>query len=97
MKLKNRYPDNILLDRSFHHFAMNVLSDAHKRGRPDLVHFSLLEATSTPLYLNNKLNIHHCKTCDNRVNFSFIKLPYSCKLLFQELITMNIASRLITV
>ena len=58
MKLKNRYPDNILLDRSFHHFAMNVLSDAHKRGRPDLVHFSLLEATSTPLYLNNKLNIH---------------------------------------
>ncbi len=46
---------------------------------------------------NDKVNIHHCKTCDNKVDFSFVKLPYSCKLLFQELITMNIAPRLITV
>ena len=45
---------------------------------------------------NNKMKIYHCKTCDNRVNFSHVKIPYSCKLLFQELLTMNVAPRLIT-
>ena len=45
---------------------------------------------------NNKMHIHHCRTCDNRTDFSYIQLPFSCKLLFQELITMNIAPRLIT-
>ena len=45
---------------------------------------------------NNKVNIHYCKMCENRVNFSYVKIPYSCKLLFQELLTMNIAPRLIT-
>jgi DNA-directed RNA polymerase II subunit RPB2 len=45
---------------------------------------------------NDKKGIHHCPTCDNRTSFSKIHLPYACKLLFQELITMNIAPRLIT-
>jgi DNA-directed RNA polymerase II subunit RPB2 len=45
---------------------------------------------------NDKLHIHHCKTCDNRVDFDYVELPYSCKLLFQELITMNIAPRIMT-
>ena len=45
---------------------------------------------------NNKQHLHLCKTCGNRVSFSRIKIPYACKLLFQELITMNIAPRIIT-
>lgn len=45
---------------------------------------------------NKDLNIHHCKTCDNRVDFSYVEIPYSCKLLFQELNTMNIAPRIMT-
>ena len=45
---------------------------------------------------NNFRHIHHCKTCGNRVDFARIKIPYACKLLFQELITMNIAPRIIT-
>ena len=45
---------------------------------------------------NNKQNLHQCKTCGNRVAFARIKIPYACKLLFQELITMNIAPRIIT-
>ena len=45
---------------------------------------------------NNEESIHHCKTCSNRTAFSRIHLPYACKLLFHELITMNIAPRLIT-
>ena len=38
-----------LLDRSYHHRAMLSLEDNLKRGRPDIVHFSLLEALGTPL------------------------------------------------
>ena len=45
---------------------------------------------------NDKLHIHHCRTCDNRADFSYVEIPYACKLLFQELITMNIAPRVIT-
>ena len=45
---------------------------------------------------NDKRHIHHCRTCDNRVDFSYVEIPYACKLMFQELITMNIAPRIIT-
>lgn len=45
---------------------------------------------------NDKLHIHLCKTCDNRVDFAYVEIPYACKLLFQELATMNVVPRLIT-
>ncbi len=45
---------------------------------------------------NPDKKIHVCKTCGNRTDFNRIELPYSCKLLFQELISMNIAPRVIT-
>jgi DNA-directed RNA polymerase II subunit RPB2 len=45
---------------------------------------------------NDKMHIHHCRTCDNRVDFAYVEIPYACKLLFQELNTMNIAPRVIT-
>jgi len=45
---------------------------------------------------NDKMHIHHCRTCDNRVDFAYVEIPYSCKLLFQELNTMNVAPRIIT-
>jgi len=45
---------------------------------------------------NNAYNIHLCRMCDNRVDFSYVEIPYSCKLLFHELMTMNIAPRIIT-
>ena len=45
---------------------------------------------------NDKIHSHHCKTCDNRVDFAYVELPYSCKLLFQELGTMNVVPRIIT-
>jgi rRNA small subunit pseudouridine methyltransferase Nep1 len=43
-------PSQILLDRSIHHAAMLRLKEDYKRGRPDLVHLTLLSITSTPLY-----------------------------------------------
>ena len=45
---------------------------------------------------NNVMKIHVCKTCDNRVDFSYVEIPYACKLLLQELQTMNIAPRIMT-
>ena len=45
---------------------------------------------------NDKLHIHMCNMCENRVDFSRVNIPYSCKLLSQELITMNIFPRMIT-
>ena len=45
---------------------------------------------------NDALHIHHCRTCDNRSDFSFVQIPYACKLLFHELMTMNVVPRIIT-
>ena len=45
---------------------------------------------------NDEMHVHICKTCDNRSDFAYVEIPYACKLLFQELITMNIAPRLMT-
>ena len=45
---------------------------------------------------NDDIHIHRCRTCDNRTDFAYVEIPYACKLLFQELITMNIAPRIMT-
>ena len=45
---------------------------------------------------NNEMHVHICRTCDNRTDFSYVELPYACKLLFQELTTMNVVPRVIT-
>ena len=44
---------------------------------------------------NPDRNIFKCTTCKNTANFSQIRCPYSLKLLFQELESMNIAPRMI--
>ena len=56
----------ILLDNSWHFAAMKGIDNELKRGRPDLVHFSVLEATTIPLYLKNKLKIF-VHTIDDKV------------------------------
>jgi DNA-directed RNA polymerase II subunit RPB2 len=45
---------------------------------------------------NEEMNIHRCKTCENRVDFALVQMPYACKLLFQELTTMNVVPRIMT-
>jgi DNA-directed RNA polymerase II subunit RPB2 len=45
---------------------------------------------------NDKAHIHQCRTCDNRTDFAYVEIPYACKLLTQELITMNVAPRFLT-
>ena len=45
---------------------------------------------------NNEKNIHLCKTCQNRTDFKYVEIPYACKLMMQELISMNIAPRILS-
>jgi DNA-directed RNA polymerase II subunit RPB2 len=45
---------------------------------------------------NTKHNIYHCKMCENTTKFAEVHIPYACKLMFQELTTMNIMPRIIT-
>ncbi|MBE44476.1 MAG: ribosome biogenesis protein [Thaumarchaeota archaeon] len=75
---KGKSGQEILLDRSYHHRAMNKLEDAGKRGRPDLVHFALLEAMSTPLYQKGMLEIYVHTIIDKVIFFhGNIRLPKS--------------------
>ena len=62
----NKKPSEILLDISWHFAAMKGIKNEIKRGRPDLIHFSLLEACSIPLYFENKLDIF-VHTIDDKV------------------------------
>lgn len=65
-KKLGKYPSEILLDNSWHFAAMKGIDNEIKRGRPDLVHFSILEATTIPLYLQNKIKIY-VHTIDDKV------------------------------
>ena len=59
-------PGETLLDRSYHHHAMVRLEDDMQRGRPDIVHFALLEALGTPLNKEKLLRVY-VHTVDNHV------------------------------
>ena len=61
-----KHPSEILLDNSWHFAAMKGIKNEMKRGRPDLVHFSILESTTIPLYLQNKIKIY-VHTVDDKV------------------------------
>lgn len=43
-------PEKQILDDNYHHEIVERLPDREKRGRPDVVHFALLDITSTPAY-----------------------------------------------
>ncbi|XP_023756456.1 DNA-directed RNA polymerase III subunit 2-like [Lactuca sativa] len=45
-------------------------------------------------YENRKTKTKVCSTCKNGDNLSSMKLPYACKLLFQEIQSMNIVPKL---
>jgi rRNA small subunit pseudouridine methyltransferase Nep1 len=56
-KRRKKPPEETLLDRSLHHYAMDKLSNSEKRGRPDIIHFCLLMAMGSPLNLKGELRV----------------------------------------
>lgn len=69
-KIRRTKPRYVLLDRSFHHAAMKSLEQNERRGRPDIVHFALLEALGSPLDKEGLLQtyVHTISDCVIVVN-----------------------------
>ncbi|ADI32485.1 16S rRNA methyltransferase [Staphylothermus hellenicus] len=55
---RGKKPGKTLLDVSLHYHAMRKLKDREKRGRPDIVHISLLNALESPLNKEGYLRIY---------------------------------------
>ena len=56
-KRRKKLPQETLLDRSLHHYAMDRLPNAEKRGRPDILHICLLLAMGSPLNRMGELRV----------------------------------------
>ncbi|EOD47026.1 DNA-directed RNA polymerase II subunit RPB2 [Neofusicoccum parvum] len=65
------------------------VSDAYR------VHICEICGLMTPI-ANLKRNQFECRPCKNKTKIAQIYIPYAAKLLFQELASMNIASRMYT-
>lgn len=81
--------DDVFLDKSYHFSAMKGknIDFIWKRGRPDLVHISLLSILSTPLFLKNLVDVY-IHTIDDKVIFigEQVHIPKSYRR-FEGLIT----------
>ena len=77
-KKMGKKPSEVLLDVSWHFAAMRGIKNEIKRGRPDLVHFCLLECCTIPLYFEKKLRVY-VHTIDDKVIFigDNVRLPKS--------------------
>lgn len=62
-KRREKKPEEVLLDRAFHHAAMLKLAQrgfsvpVEKMGRPDIVHNTLLQVLETPLNWEGQLSV----------------------------------------
>jgi rRNA small subunit pseudouridine methyltransferase Nep1 len=74
-EIRGTKPRYVLLDRSFHHSAMKSLEQNEKRGRPDIVHFALLEALGSPLNKEGLL-----QTCVHTVSDYVIAVNHETRL-----------------
>jgi len=77
-KKMGKKPSKVILDISWHFAAMKGIKNEIKRGRPDLVHFCLLECCTIPLYFEKKLQVY-VHTIDDKVIFvgDNVRLPKS--------------------
>jgi len=78
---RGKSPDEILLDRSYHHSAMKQLPRTRgvlpeKMGRPDIIHNALLQVLETPLNWANQLTVMIHTQDDQLININpKIRLP----------------------
>ena len=54
------------------------------------------DGTQNRMFAKSDFTVHLCKTCDNTTDFARVEIPYSYKLMAQELQTINVVPRLIT-
>ena len=45
---------------------------------------------------NPEKNMYYCAPCNNMTHFTEVRIPYACKLLFQEVQTLGIGTKIIT-
>jgi rRNA small subunit pseudouridine methyltransferase Nep1 len=55
---RRKKPTEMLLDATYHHAAMKELPDGERRGRPDIVHISLLNALESILNREGHLRVY---------------------------------------
>ena len=83
----------ILLDRSVHHSAMLKLKDGYRRGRPDLVHLTLLSVTSTPLHQKGTARVYIHTIDDTVLEFGEGARPPKSYARFRNLIEKLLVER----
>jgi rRNA small subunit pseudouridine methyltransferase Nep1 len=72
-------PEEVILDRSLHHRAMLALPEGEKRGRPDILHFCLLEALGSPLNKSGALRLRSHTLNGYSIAFTpELRLPRDC-------------------
>ena len=78
-KREGKKPEETLLDKNLHYRAMLGIDEEEKRGRPDIIHFCLLEALGSPLNKegNLKVAIHTIDGKAIEINPE-VRLPRDC-------------------
>ena len=71
-------PDRQILDDNYHHAILSRMTRSEKRGRPDIVHSTLLDIVSTPAYKENLVEVYIHTLNDVTINLkSVVRLPRS--------------------
>jgi len=74
---------------------MKRLPDSLKRGRPDIVHFALMEALSTPLFMNTGLKVYVHTITDRIISIADnLRIPKSY-FRFERLMVILFRDRII--
>ncbi|ADT83019.1 16S rRNA methyltransferase [Thermococcus barophilus] len=57
-KRRGKKPEEVILDSTYHHAALKKLEDGNRRGRPDIVHFCLINALESILNKEGMLRVY---------------------------------------
>lgn len=88
-------PERIILDRAVHHFAMTRLSDSKRRGRPDIVHSTLLAIVQSPAYRLGHVRIFVHTYGDIILEFlEIVRLPVNYNNFLQLMVQLLNAGRI---